>query len=293
MQSIATEGNVSSVPLSAKGPVQVNLAETDLTHVRRLLDADPVWAVYALADLQPALVGDCRWLTGTSPDGDALVLLYQGLQPPVLFTLGQPAVLAAVLAQAAQDPADLPHASYVSIREEHLPVVAGYYDLAADTRPMRRMVLVDPQAALRTASAEYAVSRLNGTHVPDVQRLLARGGPFTPDAFSPSQVDAGVFYGVFAGAELLAVGGTHVVDFTTGIAAIGNMYTHPDHRRRGHSAAVLRAIVRELLDRNVTTIVLNVDQRNPGAQALYLAHGFIVHVPYVEGKGNRNVDCVL
>jgi hypothetical protein len=54
----------------------------------------------------------------------------------------------------------------------------------------------------------------------------------------------------------------------------------------------LCAIVRELLERGVTTIVLNVDQRNPGAEALYLAHGFVVHVPYFEGKGNRNVDRV-
>ena len=70
------------------------------------------------------------------------------------------------------------------------------------------------------------------------------------------------------------------------------MYTHPAYRRRGYSAAILRAIVRELLQRGVTNIVLNVDQRNPGAQALYLAHGFIVHVPYFEGTGNRNVDRV-
>ena len=48
-----------------------------------------------------------------------------------------------------------------------------------------------------------------------------------------------------------------------------------------------------VLDDAVTTIVFNVDQRNPSAQALYLAHGFIVHVPFFEGKGNRNVIRVL
>ena len=71
------------------------------------------------------------------------------------------------------------------------------------------------------------------------------------------------------------------------------MYTHPEHRRRGYSAAILHAIVHELRKRKVATVVLNVDQRNHGAQALYLAHGFIVHVPYFEGKGNRKVDRVL
>jgi GNAT superfamily N-acetyltransferase len=276
--------------------VQVNTDDVDLGRVRRLLAADPVWAVYALADLQPALAADCRWLTGTGSDGDALALLYRGLEPPVLFTMGRPEVLAAVLTRAEGEQGTLPQAIYASIREEHLPVVAQFYDVTADTRPMRRMVLVDPQAALqslRTAPATPAANRLQGADAADVLHLFAHGGPFTPDAFSPAQMDVGVFYGVYGGAELLAAGGTHVVDYTTGIAAIGNMYTHPGHRRRGHSAAILRAIVRELLDCGVTTIVLNVDQRNPPAQALYLAHGFIVHVPYVEGKGDRNVDRVL
>jgi ribosomal protein S18 acetylase RimI-like enzyme len=163
---------------------------------------------------------------------------------------------------------------------------------------MRRMVLAEPQAALQTgwASREVntlTVTRLTGAQAADVLRLLAHGGPFAPDAFAPAQMDGGVFFGLYAESELLAVGGTHIVDYASGVAAIGNMYTHPGHRRRGYCAAILRAIVCELLDHAVTTIVLNVDQRNPGAQALYLAHGFIVHVPYFEGKGNRTVVRVL
>ena len=166
-----------------------------------------------------------------------------------------------------------------------------------EVRPMRRMVLADPQAAVRggvraAVGQTIAPIRLTGACTPDVLQLLAHGGPFAPDAFSPLQIESGVFFGRYAGEELLAVGGTHIVDFTAGVAAIGNMYTHPAYRRRGYSAAILRAIVRELLERGVTTIVLNVDQRNPGAEALYLAHGFVVHVPYLEGKGNRNVDRV-
>ncbi len=73
-----------------------------------------------------------------------------------------------------------------------------------------------------------------------------------------------------------------------GIAAIGNMYTRLDQRRRGHSAAILGAIVAELLRQDIRTIVLNVDQRNAGAQALYLAARLCRAHPYIEGKGHRH-----
>lgn len=255
--------------------------------VRRLLYTDPIWAAYGIADLQPHLAGDCRWLAAEDANGagnGALALIYSGLEPPVLFTLGDPSLLAGLL-----DAADLPPRIYVSIREEHLPVVARHYNLTGDTRPMWRMVLADGGAALREAGANTpSPTRLTGAQAPDVLRLLAHGGPFCPDAFSPAQMDQGVFFGVYAGGDLLAVGGTHVLDRVGSVAAVGNMYTLPDMRRRGHSAAVLGAIVRELSAQGIATVVLNVDQRNAGAQALYLARGFVVHTPYIEGTGTRH-----
>lgn len=255
--------------------------------VRRILYTDPIWAAYAIADLQPHLAGDCRWLAAEGTNGGALALIYSGLQPPVLLTMGDPALLAPLLAGA-----DLPPAIYVSIRDEHLPVVARHYDLSGDTRPMWRMTLADTAAAVQppalSTSGDVVPVRLSGADVTAVLRLLAHGGPFCPDAFSPAQMEAGVFYGVYAGADLLAVGGTHVLDDVGSVAAIGNMYTRPDARRRGYSALILAAIVRELLAQAISTIVLNVDQRNISAQALYLARGFVVHTPYLEGTGLRH-----
>jgi ribosomal protein S18 acetylase RimI-like enzyme len=98
-----------------------------------------------------------------------------------------------------------------------------------------------------------------------VTALFAHGGAFTPDAFAAHQVESGVFYGVEdATGALAAVGGTHIVDYTRAqLAAIGNMYTRPDCRGRGFASAVLGAIVASLQADGVTTIVLNVDHRNP------------------------------
>src|SRR5512143_3876543 len=58
--------------------------ETDMGRVRLALAADPIWAAYALADLQPEFAADCRWMTARDAEGDAVALIYCGLQPPVL-----------------------------------------------------------------------------------------------------------------------------------------------------------------------------------------------------------------
>lgn len=300
-------------PMPAQPAPAQSLPARGTPEVERILFADPIWAAYAIADLQPEMAGDCRWLTaggagggagggarggardgardgaGDGARGDALALIYRGLQPPILLTVGDAASLGDLLERSR---AELPPAVYASIRSEHLPVVSRFYDLSADTRPMWRMVLADPQAVVNAAAKTHVSTarpvRLAGVQTDDVLRLLAHGGPFSPDAFSPAQIDQGVFFGLYAGDDLLAVGGTHIVDRSAAIGAIGNMYTRPDARRRGHSAAILSAVAGELLRQGITTIVLNVDQRNAGAQALYLTHGFVVHTPYIEGKGFRH-----
>jgi len=173
--------------------VQICKDESDLAQVRRMLSADRVWAAYALADLQPEYAANCRWLTATTADGDAVALIYRGFDPPVLFTLGKPRALAAMLAEA-----DLPDSIYLTIGEGHFPVVSRHYAIE-EVRPMRRMVLADPQTAVRggklaAASQTITPTRLTGACTPDVLQLLAQGGPFAPDAFSPLQIESGVFF---------------------------------------------------------------------------------------------------
>ncbi len=121
-----------------------------------------------------------------------------------------------------------------------------------------------------------------------IRELHAQGGDFTPDAFAPYQAEDGTFFGVAdERGRLLAVGGTHVVDWGAGVAGIGNMYTHPEHRGKGLGAMVLCAIVKKLIRGGVTNIVLNVDERNVGAWRLYEKQGFEVYCPYLEGPGRR------
>lgn len=287
-------------------------AATDLNLVAQLLADDPVWAAYAIADLQPAMAPYCRWFTHADGDGDAVALIFDGLEPPILFAKGDPAALAAALAGAA-----LPEDIYLSVREEHAPILARWYD-HHDRRCMWRMVLregarksagdygierleigdwtlsadersLTPHLRL-SASPVLSLRRLTGADVTAVKALFAHGGPFTPDAFAAHQVELGVFYGVEdTNGDLAAVGGTHIVNYTARLAAIGNMYTRPDCRGRGYASAVLAAIVATLQANGVETIVLNVDHRNSGARRIYERFGFVVHCPYIEGVATAKI----
>jgi hypothetical protein len=59
----------------------------DTAAVRRILETDRAWAVYALADLAPEYSAPARW--HIAADGcPALLLVYRGFEPPVLFAHG-------------------------------------------------------------------------------------------------------------------------------------------------------------------------------------------------------------
>jgi GNAT superfamily N-acetyltransferase len=258
--------------------------------LRQIMLADPVWSVYALADLQPEFAPYCHWQTASVADGrTALTLLYTGLSPEILLTVGDPGLLAQCLDRLAVEHA-LPDRVYLSIREEHEAPVTRWYDNRADRRPMLRMTIKGQACTPDGRTATLPLIRLGRADADCIRTLYACGGPFTPDAFDPYQLDDGVFFGLAdPDGALLAVGGTHIVDWRAGLGAIGNMYTHPQHRGNGYAGAILAAIVTTLRTGGIQTIILNVDQRNTGARRLYETHGFTVHCPYLEGIASLHV----
>jgi len=90
-----------------------------------------------------------------------------------------------------------------------------------------------------------------------------------------------VYYGVRRGTRLIAAAGTHVISPTYGIAAVGNVYTHRDHRGQGLAKVVTSAVTAELL-RTVDDVVLNVRLDNPPALAAYRAIGYREHTRFEE-----------
>ena len=133
--------------------------------------------------------------------------------------------------------------------------------------------------SFRSIGEENCV-RLTSDDVDKVMALFAAGGG---DAFTPAQMATGVFYGILSGDHLVSVAGSHLINPTDGVAAVGNVFTHPDYRGRGYGTAATSAVAAELLQRGIRDVVLNVVQANEGAIRIYERLGFARYCPFLEG----------
>lgn len=65
-----------------------------------------------------------------------------------------------------------------------------------------------------------------------------------------------------------------------GVVITGNVVTHPDHRRKGHGAAMMRSGLAWAEDNGARIAALNVAADNVGAQALYRGLGYAHQYDY-------------
>jgi predicted GNAT family acetyltransferase len=122
-----------------------------------------------------------------------------------------------------------------------------------------------------------------------IQSLYADGEEAgeSPEYFSPSSIEDGVFFGIRERQELVSIAGTHVVSPQEGVAAAGNVYTRRDRRGNGLAAQTTSAVVKELLQRGIGTIALNVRQENLRATHIYEKLGFEKYCEFREGFAYR------
>lgn len=253
--------------------------------IRPILNRDRIWSAYAIMDLQPSFQPLCQWGVAESSDGSAVALLFVGLTPPILVTTGEVEPLRQAIAQIS-----LPDEIYISARLEHFPLLAEQFDFAHTAHEMQRMKFVDgSKVAMPTLTN---MRRLVLGDAPMLKRLYAHGGEFAPDFFEAYQLEEGVYFGIAdEKGEWVAAGGTHIVDRTEKIAAIGNIYTRADQRGNGFASAIFQAIVTTLVAEGFVDIFLNVDLGNHGAHRIYLRHGFVDYCRYMEGTGvKRSVN---
>lgn len=241
--------------------------------IRSILSEDPVWSAYALANLRPDFASFCQWTV--APDASGLVLVYTGLEPPILLTVGSTAGVTAALART-----ELPERVYLNIQERHLPIVQVHYP-QIDQHTVLRMTL---PAGTELPPSEQSSVPLTLADASRLKALYGCGGAFAPDAFATYQLADGYFFGVEnRNGALTAAAGTHIVNRLEGVAAIGNVYTRPDCRRRGYGGAITTRIIEALQADTVGLIVLNVDSSNTVARSLYEKFGFVNHCSFVAG----------
>lgn len=112
-----------------------------------------------------------------------------------------------------------------------------------------------------------------------------------PSWFEPHVLSEGPYFGVWLDDDdsgggrksLVALGGTHVFSESVRVAALGNIVTHPSHRRRGLARAVVATLVAHMVgDCGIDTVALNVKTANTAAVGLYGSLGFETAGEFVE-----------
>ncbi len=252
---------------------------TDPDEVRRVLEGDPDWALYARADLDPAYAPHARWFPGRG-GVSSVALLYRAFGDPVLLTVGSAEDLRETLASLLE----IPRFIFV-VRPDVFSLLEFRFRIV-HVKSMRRMMLRRPDAL---AGVGDEARRLGTADLPALRGLYADGGESgeSPDFFLDSMLGQGVYFGSWEGGELLAVAGTHVLSLAEGVAGIGNVYTRRDRRGRGLAREVTAAVARELTRLGVGHIGLNVDRLNVSAARVYERLGFQEHCEYREGLAER------
>jgi GNAT superfamily N-acetyltransferase len=244
---------------------------TDRSEILAYLETNRLYASYAIGDLEPGMFEQSSW-AGAERAGElaALILLFRGLSPPALFLMGNADGLRAILENV-----QYPERLYLTCRSKHLSMTRDHF--AWDkTVPMWRMVL-NPN---RFQAGSGDCIRLSPAHHDRLAELYSLGGG---DAFDLAQLQYGTFFGTLVKNRLVAVAGTHLVSPTYGVAAVGNVFTHPHYRRQGYGTATTSAVVAELLARGIQDVMLNVGQNNVSAIHIYERLGFERYCPFFEG----------
>lgn len=243
----------------------------DKSEIRRRLNGDREWSLYALADLDDAMFPHCQWWAS----GDALALVFGALEIRPIFVLGG-------LEPARRLLTALPvSAGYLNLKPDQLEAAQGLYRYR-DRHKMQRMFLENFRPSQDQAEP------LGAADCEQVERLYATGDG-GGIAFAPFQLDTGFFRGVRRGGELVSVAGVHVVSRNEGVAGVGNIFTRSDCRGQGLARVVTSAVAAALKDAGIRTIGLNVEHTNTTAMGVYERVGFRARFMYYEGMADRIV----
>lgn len=248
----------------------------DRNEIRTLLEQRRPYAAYALGQLDPALFRQAEWWMAQGPAGEAMVLHSRGGLGNATFAIGGSEALEALLRvhPGARH-------TFLTCEVHHIEVLTRYFELE-QRQTMIRME-VTPEN-FQPAPPIYGIRRLAGRDVREINALYRTDG--VPSFYSSRQIEDSVYFGAEREGRLVAVAGTHVISAESGIAVIGNVYTHPRHRGQ-HLAQSVTSGVAERLLQTCGEVVLSVDPTNSPAVRAYERLGFTEVARLVEGAAVR------
>jgi predicted GNAT family acetyltransferase len=119
-----------------------------------------------------------------------------------------------------------------------------------------------------TCECDTTPIKMTNDYASELKELYRECG--TP-AWTASALELGPFYGIIKDEAVVSVAGVHYV--TPHGTEIGNVATHPNHRRKGYAEACMKAVVDEVLEES-SCAILHYFADNKPAQRLYERMGF-------------------
>ncbi|MYD72928.1 MAG: GNAT family N-acetyltransferase [Chloroflexi bacterium] len=167
----------------------------------------------------------------------------------------------------------------------HVEALEQVYSFRRITRMMRMLVTRES-----FQPNDQEAQPMLGAHVDLLNRLYNAEGD--PTHYQREHIAAGCYWGVVDEERLVAVAGTHAIGRSHGIAILGNVFTHPRFRGRGHATTATSAVTAALLEQ-VDEVVLSVDPENTPAVLAYRKLGYRHVGDIIEASATRHTSTLM
>ncbi len=245
--------------------------------IERFLRQDVFLHLYALGDLDDFFWPHTDWYGLVDSGGlQALWMRYRAFSPPILLGLSTEAALPAsrILLKKSREVLQAP--LYAHISPGLVDCLQHSFSIVSHGDHLK-MALRSPRKVQSVATT--GVSPAGEHDLAELERLYRTAYP--GNAFDPRMIRTGTYFCLREKGRICSAAGVHVYSEIYGVAAIGNVVTHPEFRGRGFATRVTAATVQSLLQK-VSHIGLNVKADNLPAIGCYRKLGFEGHCKYVE-----------
>jgi ribosomal protein S18 acetylase RimI-like enzyme len=242
--------------------------------IHNFLSKSPDLQLYSIGDLDDFFWPYTIWY-GIFDTGEiqSVAMLYTRMTPPtlLLFYYHDPFYSTNLLKSIKPL---LPQKFLVHLGPGLIDVL-GFENIIDNYGQNYRMILMKEPVAVY----DNNIRQLSISDLPAIKDLISIAYP--NNWFDSRMVETGKYFGYFKDKSLIGISGVHVYSAKYRIAALGNIATHPDHRRQQIAFKLTSILCRDL--RKTADIVgLNVKSDNKAAINCYSRIGFEIRSSYDE-----------
>lgn len=248
----------------------------DRRRLQDLLQRSPAFNAYALAFLDAALFPLATFFTAEAGPATAVLMHSKGGLGQALHLWGDPRLAGALVRLHPGT-----RGALLTCQPEHIDEVLGAYNL---WRPQTMLRMTVDRDSFMAPADRGPVRRLLAADAPELNQLYSLEGEGI--MYSGRQVREGIYFGGLHRGRVVAAAGTHIYSRAARVAVVGNVFTHPDFRRRGLSTATTAAVTARLLE-DCDLVVLSVDPANRSARHVYETLGYRDSGRIVEAMATR------